>query len=365
MHDFVFDAKPGRVVFAAGAIARVGDELAMLGASRALITTSRSNRRRAEAAAEALGPACADIYEDALPHVPIEQAEAARERAEDLGVDAAIAIGGGSPIGLAKAIAHRLEIPLIAVPTTYSGSEMTAIVGITRDGVKRTVAGPWIRPKTVIYDPDLTWDLPAAATATTGMNALAHCIEALYVPAANPVSSLFAEAGLRELATGLPRAVRDGRDAEARARALYGAYLAGAALGGTGIALHHKACHVLGGTFGIGHGAANAVMLPQVVAFNAPAAAAAMAAAARALGAAGAGEDDEVRAAARAAPFLFDFVAGLGAPTSLESLGLAHDALDEATRLTLELTNDNPRAVDYQGVRALFEDAWHGRRPQS
>lgn len=361
MHDFAYNALPGRVVFGAGAVARVGDELTALGGQRVLIITTGSNRKRAESISQALGDRSAGVYDDALPHVPIEQAEAARETAKTMGADSLISIGGGSPVGLAKAIAHALDIPTIAVPTTYSGSEMTSLVGMTRDGVKRTVSGPAILPKTVIYDPELTYDLPPGATAATGMNAVAHCVEATYVSSANPVSTILAETGLRALASGLPAAVRDGRDAAARDDALYGAYLAGAALGATGIAIHHKVCHVLGGSFGIAHGDANAIMLSQAVKYNAEAAAGPIAGIARALGASESAGDD--RAAQSAAPFLYDFAASMGAPVSLKAVGLPHEALDKAAEISVELITDNPRPVDYESVRDLLEDAWAGTRP--
>ena len=361
MKDFVYEARPGRIVFGIGAWRRVAEELDRLDASRVLIATSRSNRARADELAGRLGTRCAGVLDDARQHVPFEQAEEARARAHETGADALVAVGGGTPIGLAKAIAYLTKAPIVAVPTTYSGSEMTALVGITRDGVKRTVASPAILPRAVVYDPELTLALPAGATATTGMNAIAHCVEAFYVPAANPVASLLAEAGLAALARGLPGSVETPDDAEARSQALYGAYLAGAALGATGIALHHKLCHVLGGTYGLGHGETNAVILPHAVHFNAPAAEAAIARAARALGAAA--DHDDATAAAAAAPFLFNFAERIGAPTSLRSLGLDHDVLDEAARIALELITDNPRTVSLEGLRALLEDAWHGCRP--
>jgi len=362
MRAFVYNAQPGRVVFGAGTWAKVPDEVDRLGVRRVLITTSRGNRPRAEELAARLGARSAGVLDDARAHVPFEQAEDARATAAERRADGVVSVGGGTPIGLAKAIAHALDIPVIAVPTTYSGSEMTGLSGITRDGVKRVIAAPAMLPRTVIYDPELTYDLPAAATAATGMNAVAHCVEALYVPAANPVTSLIAEAGLAALVRGLPRAVAAPRGIEGRAEALYGACLAGMAVATAGIAIHHKLCHVLGGTYGLGHGEANAVVLPHAVAFNAPAAVGPIARVARAIGAAEPGLDD-ASAAARAAPFLFDFDTAIGAPTSLEALGLAHDALDEAARIALELITDNPRPVDEAAVRALLEDAWHGRRP--
>lgn len=359
-YDFVYQSPPGRIVFAIGAWSRLPEELSRLGAGRAMIASSRSNRARAEALAESLGQACVGVLDDAMPHVPAEQAEAARARAREAGADVLIAVGGGTPIGLAKAIAHDTGAPIIAVPTTYSGSEMTAISGITRDGVKRTEGSPRMLPKVVVYDPELTYGLPAAATAATGMNAVAHAVEALYVRAANPVSSQHAIAGLEALAAGLPASVRSPDDAEARSCALYGAYLAGLAVGTTGIALHHKLCHVLGGTYGLGHGEANAAVLPHAVAFNAPAAPAAMAKVARVLGAT---DSDDAKAAATAASRLYDFAASIGAPTSLSALGLEAGVLDQAATIAMELIGENPRPITEAAVRGVLENAWEGRRP--
>ena len=361
MEDFVHETYGQRVVFGAGAFARAAEEIERLGAGRLLIVATPSNRARAEDLVAALGPRPAATIGDARQHVPFAQAEAARAAAREAGAEAVVAIGGGTPLGLAKAVALTEEIPVVAVPTTYSGSEMTGIVGITRDGVKRTQAGAFVRPRAVIYDPTLTLGLAPRATAGSGMNAVAHAIEALYVAAANPVSSLLAEAGLAALAAGIPGAVRDPADVEARTRALYGAWLAGSALGATGIALHHRLCHVLGGTWGLDHGDTNAVVIPHTVYYNAPAAAVAVARAARAMGATDGGRDET--AAAAAAPFLFDFVSGLGVPTGLADLGLERSALDEAAALAAAHTSDNPRPVSPDTIRDLLEDAWHGRRP--
>ncbi len=247
MIEFVYQSLPSRVVFAADALARLPDEVARLGIRRALLLSTPGHRHLAEAAARLLGRLAIGIYDQAVMHVPIETAEAGRAEARRLGADGCIAIGGGSTIGLGKAIVLELDLPLVAVPTTYSGSEMMPIQGMTAGGIKRTQRDPKMLPKTVIYDPKLTLTLPPSISGTSGMNAVAHCVEALYARNANPMTSLMAEEGIRALARSLPVVVREPASLAARTEALYGAWLAGAALGAVGMALHHKLCHVLGG----------------------------------------------------------------------------------------------------------------------
>jgi alcohol dehydrogenase class IV len=317
MDDFVHRQQPGRIVFGDGAWRRLPDELARLGARRVLIATSASNRPLAESLAEALAGGCVGLLDDARQHIPVEQAERARKVAHDAGADVLVAVGGGTPLGLAKAVVHETDTAVVAVPTTYSGSEMTGISGITRHGVKRTETSSAMLPKLVIYDPELTLPLPRAATAVPD-------------------------------------------DLEARSCALYGAYLAGLALGATGIALHHKLCHVLGGSYGLGHGEVNAVVLPYAAAFNAPAAPTAMASVARALGLV---EPDEGRAADAAGGCLYDFARRIGAPASLRDLGLDHAVLDEAAKIAVDVIAENPRPLSLDPIRNVLENAWHGERP--
>lgn len=351
MRSFEFTAKPGRVVFGAGSRAWLADEIDRLGAERALIVTTAGRAAIARDLAETLGDGCVGVIDDARPHVPIEQAAAARARARELKADAVIAIGGGSPIGLAKGIALEVDVRLLALPTTYAGSEMTAIVGVTHDGVKRTVGHPRILPQVVIYDPELTVGLSPHATATTGMNAMAHCVEALYAQSPNPVSSLTAAAGIEALARALPRAVKAPGDLDARTEALYGAYLAGFALGHAGIAMHHRICHVLGGSYGIGHGDANAVMLPHVIRYNESVAPDAIATVA-----AGLGRDD-------AAGAMYDLVDSIGAPTGLKTLGLDEADLPAIAQQSVASISYNPRPVDAAGLLPLLANAFHGHRP--
>lgn len=351
MDQFTYDPNPGRVIFGLGESGNLAAEVDRLGITRAMIVTSSRRRGLAEQLGAPLGDALAAIHAEARPHVPIGDAEAARAAARKRRIDGVVGVGGGSPIGLAKAIALEVEVRLICLPTTYSGSEMTDILGITRDGVKRTVSDPRLRPDTVIYDPALTTGLDAHTTATSGMNAMAHCVEALYAPNRHPVAMLAAEEGVRALAEGLPAAVARPDDIQARSRAFYGAFLAGLALGSTTIALHHKTCHVLGGTFGLGHGDANAVLLPHVVRYNQDHAAPAIAALKRALN-----TDDP-------AGRLFDLVDEMNGPTALKKVGMPADGLDRAAAMAVEHTAVNPAPVTLDGVRAMLQAAFDGARP--
>jgi alcohol dehydrogenase class IV len=351
MLEFVRDALPGRVVFGAGSLGRLPDEIARLGSARALVVSTRGHRQFAEDAAERLGARSAGIWDGAKMHAPIENVEAARAAARRLAADACVAIGGGTPIGLAKAIALELEVPIVAVPTTYAGSEMTPVLGITEGGVKRTRRDPRMLPKTVIYDPELTFSLPAAVSGPSGMNAIAHCVEALYARDGNPLTSLVAEEGIRALAASLPVVVQEPEHAEARAEALYGAWLAGTALASVSMALHHKLCHTLGGSFDLPHAEVHTIILPHATAYNRVGAPAAMARIARALDA----ED--------AAAGLFDLAAALGAKQSLAAIGLRASDLERAADLALESPYPNPTPLTRERVRALLEAAFHGRRP--
>jgi maleylacetate reductase len=285
-------------------------------------------------------------------HVPAAVAAAARDKARRVRADCCVAIGGGSTTGLAKAIALTAKLPILAIPTTYAGSEMTPIWGITEGGVKKTGRDVRVLPKTVIYDPALTTSLPVALSVTSGINAIAHCVEALYSKDANPIMSLIAEEGIRALASGLRAVVKQPRDLEARSRALYGAWLGGVAMSAVGMALHHKLCHTLGGTFNLPHAETHTVVLPHAVAYNTSAAPEVMERIARALSARSAAEG------------LFDLAASLGAAVSLKSLGMRREQLDQAADLAIQNPYYNPRPVTREGIRSLLEDAFEGRRPR-
>jgi maleylacetate reductase len=284
-------------------------------------------------------------------HVPVEVAHRAGEVSASVEADGCVAVGGGSAIGLGKAVALERALPVVAVPTTYAGSEMTPVWGLTEDAVKRTGREQRVQPVAVVYDPSLTLSMPAELTATSGMNALAHAVEGLYAPDASPVTSLMAEEGARAFATALPALATDGTDLEARAEALYGAWLCGSVLGSTTMGLHHKLCHVLGGTLGLPHAATHTVVLPYVLAFNAPAVPEAAAALARALG-----TDDPARA-------LWDLAGSLGTPRALRELGMVEGDIGRVVDLAVASPYANPRPVGADDVEAVLRAAWAGLVP--
>jgi maleylacetate reductase len=343
-----YEAPPGRVVFGVGALDRLGEELDRLGVRRVLLVASK---RVADELAERLGDRHAASVTEVVQHVPVEVAARARRLAAEAGADGLVAVGGGSAVGLAKAVALEHPAPIVAVPTTYAGSELTSIYGLSHDGHKQTGRDPRVRPRVVLYDPAVTTSLPAAVTGASGMNALAHGVEATYGPGANPVSTALATDGIRALAAGLPRAVARPADLAGRTEALRGAWLAGAALAVAGTGLHHQVCHVLGGAYGLDHGGMNAALLPHAVRFVTPAVPAEMARVAAALG------------AADAADGCYRLARRVGTPASLAELGLAAADLDRAAeRCAADLTG-RPRPASVEELRALLGAAHAGRPP--
>ena len=351
MRPFIHNALPGRVVFGTGSLTKLGEEIERLGARRALVLCTPEQKEQAQDVAARLGARCAGIFDRAVMHVPIETARAARDEARRLEADCAVAVGGGSTTGLGKAIALESSLPILAIPTTYAGSEMTPIYGITEGGLKRTGRDSRVLPRTVIYDPSLTLGLPSGLSATSGMNAIAHAVEGLYAEDANPITSLLAVEGIRALAQGLPRVIADPLDLEGRSECLYGAWLCGAVLGSVGMALHHKLCHTLGGTYNLPHAETHTVVLPHAIAYNRAAVPAAMQRAADALGA----ED--------AAQGLYALARTLGAPAALKDLGMREADLDRAAEIATQSPYYNPRPVEYGAIRKLLDDAYHGREP--
>lgn len=354
MESFVYQGTPSRVVFAWGALARLPEEIDRLGVRRALILSTPEQRPLAERVAQALGQRAAGVHAQAVMHVPVDVAQAARAEAARLGADGCIAVGGGSTIGLGKAIALESALPIVAVPTTYAGSEMTPIYGLTEGRLKKTGRDARVLPRTVVYDASLTLSLPADISAASGMNAMAHAVEALYAQDANPVISLMAEESIRALGQALPAVVRQPDDADARGRALYGAWLAGTCLGSVGMALHHKLCHTLGGTFNLPHAQTHAVLLPHTAHYNHAAAPQALARVARALG----GRD-----ASEAGALLFGLNRALGLPVSLGQIGMPEHGLDEAAELACANPYANPRPVQRDAILALLQQAWRGMAP--
>lgn len=352
MQPFIYSAPASRVIFGVDALSHLEREVVQLGAERALVLCTREQRESAEQIAKILGNRAAGVYAEATMHVPIECARAARAEAERLGADCAISIGGGSTTGLAKAIALESSLPIISIPTTYAGSEMTSIYGLTEGGVKRTGRDPRVLPRVVIYDPTLTTSMPIGLTAASGMNAIAHAAEGLYAQDANPVVSLIAEEGIRAMAAGLRRVILEPDNLEVRSQCLYGAWLCGIVLGSVGIALHHKLCHTIGGSFNLPHAETHTIVLPHSIAFNAPATPDAMHRIARALG------------STSAASGLFELVRTLKLPHSLREIGFQPEDIDKAAGLAMRNPYWNPRPFSQQDIRELLERAYVGDCPQ-
>jgi maleylacetate reductase len=351
MEAFTYVGLPARVLFGDGTIARAASEAEALGASRVMVITTTRKADDGRNLREALGAIGAGVYAKAAMHTPVDVTEDALAEVKRLGIDCVIALGGGSTTGLAKAIALRTDLPQIAIPTTYAGSEMTPILGQTEGGRKTTLKSMKVLPETVIYDVDLTMGLPALMSGTSGINAIAHCVEALYAQEANPVISIMAEQSVAALGRALPLIAANPADRQARSDALYGAFLAGACLGAVGMALHHKLCHTLGGTFDLPHAETHTVVLPHALAYNTPAASQAANIVARALG------------VGNAADGLFALAGKVGAPRALRELGMPESGIDEATDLALANPYWNPRPLERAGIRALIARAWAGERP--
>ncbi len=351
-------SQPVRVVFGAGALEAVANEAVALG-SPVLVIAGTHHDDAATAVERGLEDAFAGRIRDLVQHVPEDLARRARERFRSSGAGCVVAIGGGSAIGLAKAIALEAEAPVLAVPTTYSGSEMTPIWGLTSGEGKRTGTDLRVLPRTVVYDPELGLTLPRELGAASGLNAVAHALEALYSPEAErppDADDLMdrASRALQVLLTALPALAEHPDDRDARAEALGGSWLAGWALGSATMGLQHKLAHVLGGRFGLPHAETHGVLLPQVAAATVPGAPRAFAAAAAACG---------VETAAAVPAALHDLARGLDAPLTLRDLGLRRSAFPEVVRTVTQADVRHPVPVTAQLVGRIMDDAWAGRRP--
>ncbi|RZF30394.1 maleylacetate reductase [Paraburkholderia sp. UYCP14C] len=355
MNEFVYTSHSQRVVFGVGALSRLEAEVDLLGARRALILATPDQREDAERIAAILGVRVVGVFAKAAMHVPIEIAREARETARRLDADCAIAIGGGSTTGLGKAIALESDFPILAIPTTYAGSEMTPIYGITQAGLKRTGRDSRVIPKTVIYDPELTYSLPVSMSVSSAINAIAHAAEGLYAVDANPIKDLMASEGIAAIGRALPLLTLDADDAtvrRARFDALYGAWLCGSVLGAVAMSLHHKLCHTLGGSFDLPHAETHTIILPHALAYNAKAASRAMERIARAL------------YGTSAPQAVFDLAKRSGAQLALKDIGMKESDLDKACEVALQNQYPNPRALEKLAIRQLLQDAYDGVRPK-
>jgi maleylacetate reductase len=349
MNPFAYQLRAVRVAFGSGASRDAGAELTRAGLGRALILTTpgRADQRRQLEAS--LGDLSVGWFDRAQVHVPAATVADAKQDVQRLQPDSLLALGGGSAIGLGKALAIATGLPLVAVPTTYSGSEMTDIWGITSQDSKRTGRDPAAAPRIVIYDPELTLALPPHVSAASGMNAIAHAVEALYAFDANPIASMLAAEALRIFSRSLRRMIKSPRDAGTRSDLLLAAHFAGFALSQTSMGVHHKICHVLGGTFGLPHAETHAAVLPYVAAFNTAAAPDALRTVATAIGA-----ND-------AAGGLHALNQELGLTATLADLGLREADLPRAAELASASTYANPAPVTCEGILGVLRRAWTGR----
>ena len=348
--EFTVSTLPSRVVFGAGASARLGKIMDELGVSRALVLSTSHQADEAARLAASLDARVAGTFTEAAMHTPTDVSERAAARARELGADCTIALGGGSTTGLGKAIAWRTDLAQIVVPTTYAGSEVTPILGQTEGGQKTTLKDAKVLPEAVVYDPELTVTLPVAMSVTSGLNAMAHAVEALYATDRQPIATLMATEGLAAMHRALPTVVACPEDIDARSDALYGAWLCGHVLGAVGMALHHKLCHTLGGSFELPHAETHAILLPHTAAYNARAVPELLAPLARILG-------DDV------GPGLHAFARSLGAPLALADIGFDEGGIERAAKLATAKPYPNPADVTEDGIRALLGRALRGEPP--
>lgn len=349
---FLHDTLPQRVRFASGEAAEsLGDEVAALGARRVMVIAGAAERALAERVTDGLP--VVHLHDEVVMHVPVEVAERARAAAAAHDADVLVSVGGGSTTGLAKAVALTTGLPIVAVPTTYAGSEATPVWGLTEGSAKTTGTDPRVLPRAVVYDAALTLGLPADLSAASGLNAVAHCVDSLWAPRTDPVNQALAAEGVRALRTGLPLVVKEPDALPGREQALYGAYLSALAFASAGSGLHHKICHVLGGMFNLPHAATHAVVLPYVLAFNGAAAPEAEQRLASAFGTPTAGEG---------LALLRD---RLDAPRSLQGLGMPSEGVAAAAEAVVAAAPaGNPRPVTPRAVTELLGKAWEGADPR-
>jgi alcohol dehydrogenase class IV len=352
MKDFTYLSHKRRILFAPGARHSLGQELDHLGVAHPLVLTTPQQEDAVDLLAEGLAGRSVSVFTGAAMHTPVEVTQTALERLRESGADGIVSIGGGSTIGLGKALALRTGLPHISLPTTYSGSEMTDILGETEKGVKTTQRSPDIRPKTVIYDVDLTLGLPLGMSGLSGMNAMAHAVEALYAPDANPVTDLMALEAISVLFAALPALADDPANPEVRAQLFYGSWLCGLCLDGAAMSLHHKICHTLGGSFDLPHAETHTVMLPHSLAYNAPAIGPVMARLQGVLG------PDPAAA-------LYELSGRQGAPRALSALAMPEAGISKAAQMALTSPYANPRPLEEGALMQMLTRAWHGQLPQA
>jgi alcohol dehydrogenase class IV len=352
MLRFEHESLPQRVVFGSGeAAANVAREVRRLGASAVMVIASATERAFTDRLAAEIPVALR--YSDVVMHVPIEVADRASAAAIEHGVDLLLCVGGGSSTGLAKAIALTTGLPIVAVPTTYAGSEATNVWGLTEGGTKTTGVDARVLPRVIVYDASLTLSLPVPISVASGLNALAHCVDSMWAPRTDPIDQAIAAEGIRALRRGLPAVVADPAGLDGREHTLYGAYLSAVAFASAGSGLHHKICHVLGGRYDLPHAQTHAIVLPHVLAFNAP----------------GAPDAERLIAAAfdadRAIDGLQTLRTMLDAPQALRDVGFRREDIPDAAAAILPaVPANNPTPVTTDSLQRLLLAAWNGADPR-
>ncbi|KAL7814943.1 hypothetical protein V8C44DRAFT_28379 [Trichoderma aethiopicum] len=354
MPSFEYNEHSQRVLFGQDSLSKLPSELARLGCSKPLILTTPTKTFYVDDIATHLNGQIAGSYSRVTMHTPTEVTEDALKHCRSVNADCLVSIGGGSAVGLGKALFVRTGLPHITVPTTYSGSEMTPIVGQTENRVKTTHVDPKAIPAVVIYDVNLTLTLPATISATSGLNAMAHAVEALYAQDGNPIASMFAVKGIQTLARSLPRVMQNPKDVDARSDALLGAWFCGKCLAGVGVSLHHKLCHVLGGTFNLPHAETHAIILPHALAYLAPSIPNEMKVLA----------DNLPDSEGNAVDGLNKLLSKLGITYSLKDLGMKEEDIDLAVTNLLQKPFWSPRPLDGDLIRKLLRRAWEGKPAQ-
>ncbi|DAA74916.1 TPA_exp: Uncharacterized protein A8136_2334 [Trichophyton benhamiae CBS 112371] len=355
MRPFEYTTHPAHVLFGTGTVKQLSAEIERLGVNSPLLLYTPRQEKLVDDVRRQLQDKVAGAFDGAVMHVPTHVTEKALAYAKERGADGIVSIGGGSVIGLGKAISLRTGLPHLCVPTTYSGSEMTPILGETHDGVKSTRTDPKILPAAVIYDVDLTMSMPASLSATSGMNAIAHAVEALYAHNGNPIVNLLAREGIRSLSTALPDIVANPQSKSARSDALYGAWLCGSCLGSVGMALHHKLCHALGGSFNLPHSETHTAVLPHAVAYNSPNTPEAMATLAELLPSS---QGDAIRG-------LNVLMQKLRVKRGAREFGMKEEDIDKAAEIAMKNVYYNPREVKKDAIRELLRRVWAGEEARA
>lgn len=366
MDGFHYTSFAQEITFAPGALAQLREAVERFGWRRILLCTSHSMQRNGyvNSIKASLGDSLVAVFDQVQPHVQDVQVKEALGLAAENNVDAVIGMGGGSPIGMAKAIGFQTHVPIIAIPTTYAGSEMTPVYGITHTDEnpprKVTVNDPKIVPTLVIYDPQLTLDLPPELTASTGINALAHCIEALYSKTRNPLSTAAATSSVQHIHNALLNCYQDGHNLDARTEMLLSAHLAGLSLASVSMGLHHGLCHVLGGSANVPHGIANGIILPHAIRFNAEATATQLLPAAEAMNIS-VNRTSSTGVIEALAHHIHELIGQMNLSQRLRDVGVSESDIPHLAQIAFQnrTIQNNPKPItDPMQLEQILRDAW-------